>query len=65
VTDPGSRDANQNVRGSDLGNWNVRLLERFSDLHKPNGFHYPRLNLSGTLERRKKIQNKFLLSCSP
>jgi hypothetical protein len=30
VTDADSRDANQNVRGSDLGNRNIRFLERFS-----------------------------------
>jgi len=34
VTDPGSRNANQNVRRSDLGNWNIRFRERFSELDK-------------------------------
>jgi hypothetical protein len=41
VTDAGSRDANQNVRRFDLGNWNVRLLERFSDLHESHRSHFP------------------------
>src|SRR5262249_46082971 len=40
VTDPGSRDANENVRRPDLGNWNVRLLERFSDLHELHRPHF-------------------------
>src|SRR5207245_5312433 len=40
VTDPGSRDANQNIRRSDLGNSNVRLLERFSDLHESHRPHF-------------------------
>src|SRR5512132_2053902 len=39
VTDPGSRNANQNVRRSNLGNWNVRRLERFSDLDESHGSH--------------------------
>ncbi len=65
VTNSSSRNLNQNVARTDLRNWNVCVLKRFSELHKPNGFHCQRLNLSGTLERRKKIQNKFLLSCFP
>src|SRR5437867_12509549 len=40
VTDPGSRDANQNVRRSDLGNSNLCLLERFSDLHESHRPHF-------------------------
>jgi hypothetical protein len=41
VTDPGSCNANQNVGRSDLGNWNVRFLERFSDLHESHRSHFP------------------------
>jgi len=41
VTDAGSRDANQNVRRSDLRNWNVRLFERFSDLDESRRSHFP------------------------
>ena len=41
VTDSSSRDANQNVGWTDLGNWNVRVLERFSDLHESHRFHFP------------------------
>jgi len=40
VTDAGSCNANQNVRRSQLGNWNVRLLERFSELHEPHRSHF-------------------------
>src|SRR5205814_6379906 len=40
VTDPGSCNANQNVGRSDLGNWDVRLLERFSDLHESHRSHF-------------------------
>src|SRR6266566_3885964 len=41
VTDSGSRNANQNIGRSDIGNWNVRLLERFSNLHESHRFHFP------------------------
>src|SRR5215470_7211065 len=39
MADAGSCDANQNVRGSDLGNWDIRLLERFSDLNESHSSH--------------------------
>jgi hypothetical protein len=32
VTDAGSRNANQNIRRSNLRNWNVCVRQRFSDL---------------------------------
>src|SRR5438034_7337979 len=41
VTDAGSRNANQNVERCELGNWNVRLLERFSELHESHRSHCP------------------------
>src|ERR1051326_8153080 len=40
LTTPRTRNANKTVRRSDLGNWNVRLLERFSDLHEPHRSHF-------------------------
>ena len=40
VTDPGSCNANQNVERCELGNWNVRLLERFSELHESHRSHF-------------------------
>src|SRR5207247_4409682 len=40
VTDAGSCNANQNVRRSQLGNWNVRLLKRFSELHESHRSHF-------------------------
>src|SRR6266436_2741390 len=40
VTDSRSTDPNQDVLRSDLGNWNVRLLERFSDLHESHRSHF-------------------------
>ena len=40
VTDSRSSDANQNVRRSDLGNWNVRRLERFCDLDESHRSHF-------------------------
>src|SRR4051812_37486067 len=40
VTDAGSRNANQNVRRSNLRNWNIRFLERFSDLHESHRSHF-------------------------
>src|SRR5215470_19781695 len=39
VTDSRSRNANQNIGGTDLGNWNVGLLERFSDLKESRRSH--------------------------
>src|SRR6266566_3885961 len=41
IDDSGSRNANQNIGRSDIGNWNVRLLERFSNLHESHRFHFP------------------------
>src|ERR1051326_1709144 len=35
ATNPRSRNANKTARRADLGNWNARLLERFSDLQEP------------------------------
>src|SRR5436190_16567176 len=39
VTDPGSRNANQKVGRFDLGNWNIRFRERFSELHESHRSH--------------------------
>src|SRR5215217_3391439 len=41
VTDSGSRNTNQNVRRSDLGNWNICILERSSDLVESHRSHFP------------------------
>src|SRR3982751_165131 len=40
VTDARRRNANQNVRRFNLRNWNIRLLERFSDLHESHRSHF-------------------------
>src|SRR5882724_7519314 len=50
VTDSGSSDPNQNVGRSDLGNWNVRFLERFSDLHESHRSHFMSVLLAFCLD---------------
>ena len=50
MTDSRSGDPNQNAGRSDLGNWNVRFLERFSDLHESHRSHFMSVLLAFCLD---------------
>jgi hypothetical protein len=39
MTDSSGSNANQNVGGADLWNWNFRVSERLPQLHELDGFH--------------------------
>src|SRR5438270_2497951 len=65
VTDPGSCNANQNVGRSDLGNWNIRLLERFSDLPESHRSHFPMsatraLNGYSSFSTNERVQLRYI-----
>src|SRR5947207_6815469 len=65
VTDASSRNANQNVGRANLRNWNIRLFERFSDLHESHRSHFPisatrALNGYSSFSTNERVQLRYI-----